>query len=77
LYETYFDSGEAKLLYVYDEDEYAVLAAIKRRIQKLDGCNMCPQGWRDLVNDRDEQNVMTDHDIFRVKRKAAYLDGSR
>jgi hypothetical protein len=75
--ETYFNSTEAAALFApkHAGDLAAgnTLKLVEERIAVLQRVNMHPDGWRDIIADKDKNDGMKAHDIFAVRQKAQFV----
>lgn len=69
---TYWESTDAKKLFGATGDELAT-EAIDRHMSKLLSCNASLHAWKDLVAGSDEENSMTEYQIFDIRFRCEYL----
>ena len=63
--ETYWDSPEAKKLFLGNStDNRSVVDVLRERIQRLQQVNRTQDGWRDLVDKHDVDNLCSAYDVF-------------
>ena len=69
LVETYWDSPEAKKLFLGNvNDERNVVHVLEERIERLQQANKTENGWRDIVAKQDKDNLCTSYDIFIIRQ---------
>jgi hypothetical protein len=67
----YWDSPEAKKLFLgTPTDERSVQEVLKQRIERLQGVNRSPHGWKDLIERHDVDNLCSPHDVFIIRQRA-------
>ena len=74
LTETYWDSPEAKKLFLGDSnDERDVVEVLEQRIEQLQHANKTIDGWRDIIDKHDKDNLCSAHDIFIIRQRCSIL----
>ena len=74
LLETYWDSPEAKKLFLGNStDGRSVIDVLKQRIQRLQQVNRTQDGWRDLVDKHDIDNLCSAYDVFIIRQRCSIL----
>ena len=74
LLETYWDSPEAKKLFFGNStDDRGVVDVLKQRIQRLQQVNRSQDGWRDLIDKHDVDNLCSAYDIFIIRQRCSIL----
>jgi len=74
LVETYWDSPEAKKLFLGDSnDERGVVEVLEQRIERLQQANKTSDGWRDIIDKHDKDNLCTSYDIFIIRQRCSIL----
>ena len=74
LRETYWDSPEAKKLFLGSlTDGRSVVDVLKERIARLQQVNRSQDGWRDLVDKHDVDNLCSAYDIFIIRQRCSIL----
>ena len=69
LVETYWDSPEAKKLFLGDSnDERDVVEVLEQRIERLQQANKTSDGWRDIIDKHDKDNLCTSYDVFIIRQ---------
>jgi len=68
----YWDSKESLNLYG-DGTTKNPKQALSERIRKLTNAYLTVDGYKEIIHDKDEQSLMSDHDIFVVHRKYKYM----
>ena len=72
--ESYWDSPEAKKLFLGDSnDERSVVNVLEQRIEWLQQANRTPDGWRDLIDKHDNNNLCSSYDIFIIRQRCSIL----
>jgi len=70
----YWDSPEAKKLFLgTTTDERSVQEVLKQRIERLQGVNRSPHGWKDLIERHDVDNLCSPHDVFIIRQRCQIL----
>jgi len=70
----YWDSPEAKKLFLGTAtDERSVQEVIKQRIERLQGVNRSPHGWKDLIERHDVDNLCSPNDVFVIRQRCQIL----
>jgi hypothetical protein len=65
LVENYWDSPEAKKLFLGSStDNRSVVDALQQRIERLQQANGTSDGWRDLINKHNIDNLCSSYDMF-------------
>jgi aminoglycoside N3'-acetyltransferase len=68
LEESYWDSPEAKKLFLGSStDGRSVVHILEQRIERLQQVNKSPDGWQDLVDKHDVDNLCSEYDIFIIQ----------
>lgn len=76
---TYWTSGEAKRIFGIanpvdeDEEETPLQEILLKRIKRLKDAFLSPSGWREVIDDRDADNLYSEADQFRLRRACKYL----
>jgi hypothetical protein len=71
---TYWDSPEAKKLFLGDsEDERDVVEVLEQRIERLQQVNRTADGWRDIVDRHDKDNLCSPYDVFIIRQRCSIL----
>ena len=74
LLETYWDSPEAKKLFLGNStDNRSVVDVLRQRIQRLQQVNRTQDGWRDLVDKHDVDNLCSAYDVFIIRQRCCIL----
>jgi hypothetical protein len=74
LVQTYWESPEAKKLFLGDStDERDVVEVLEQRIERLQQVNQTRDGWRDIVDKHDKDNLCSAHDIFILRQRCSIL----
>ena len=72
--ETYWDSLEAKKLFLGNSsDARDVVEVLEERIERLQQVNRTMDGWRDLVDKHDKDNLCSPYDIFICRQRCSIL----
>jgi hypothetical protein len=72
--QSYWDSPEAKKLFLgTSTDERDVVDILQQRIERLQQVNRSPDGWRDLVDKHDVDNLCSPYDIFIIRQRCSIL----
>jgi hypothetical protein len=70
----YFERQEARNLFATKSpDNMPVSAALQNRIDKLKECSSTSDGWRDIVEGGDLDNVLSNHQIDCVRERARFI----
>jgi hypothetical protein len=71
---SYWDSPEAKKLFLgTTTDERSVQEVLKQRIQRLQAVNRSSDGWRDIIERHDVDNLCSPHDVFIIRQRCQIL----
>jgi hypothetical protein len=63
--QTYWDSPEAKKLFLGNSsDDRHVLDVLHKRIERLQQVNRTANGWKDLIDKHDKDNLCSPYNIF-------------
>jgi hypothetical protein len=74
LEQDYFDSPEAKKLFLGDKTSAkSVRDVLENRIAKLQRVNRYGEGWREVVEQHDKDNLCTEHNIYVVRQRCQVL----
>ena len=74
LLETYWDSPEAKKLFLGNStDNRSVVDVLRQRVQRLQQVNRTQDGWRDLVDKHDVDNLCSAYDVFIIRQRCCIL----
>jgi hypothetical protein len=74
LVETYWESPEAKKLFLGDStDERDVVEVLEQRIERLQQVNRTMDGWRDIIDKHDKDNLCSAHDVFIIRQRCSIL----
>jgi Zn-finger protein len=72
--ETYWDSPEAKKLFLGDStDERDVVEVLEQRIERLQQANKTINGWKDIVDKHDIDNLCSYYDVFIIRQRCSIL----
>ena len=72
--QTYWDSSEAKKLFLGSvSDNRNVVEVLQQRIERLQQVNRSVDGWRDLVDKHDKDNLCSAYDIFIIRQRSSIL----
>ncbi len=72
--QTYWDSPEAKKLFLGSVgDNRNVVEVLQQRIERLQQVNRTVDGWRDLVDKHDKDNLCSAYDIFIIRQRSSIL----
>ena len=72
--QTYWDSPEAKKLFLGSASDYRnVVEVLQQRIERLQQVNRTVEGWRDLVDKHDKDNLCSAYDIFIIRQRSSIL----
>ena len=72
--QTYWDSPEAKKLFLGNvSDNRNVVEVLQQRIERLQQVNRTIDGWRDLVDKHDKNNLCSAYDIFIIRQRSSIL----
>ncbi|KAI2506135.1 hypothetical protein MHU86_8270 [Fragilaria crotonensis] len=72
--ESYWDSPEAKKLFLGSStDNRSVVDVLQQRIERLQQVNRSPDGWRDLIDKHDVDNLCSPYDIFIIRQRCSIL----
>jgi hypothetical protein len=72
---TYWESPEAKKLFLghSSTDERDVVEVLEQRIEHLQQVNATQDGWRDIVDKHDRDNLCSSYDIFIIRQRCSIL----
>jgi hypothetical protein len=72
--ETYWDSPEAKKLFLGNpNDDRDVQNVLGERIERLQQANRTVDGWKDMVDKHDKDNLCSSYDIFIIRQRCSIL----
>lgn len=72
--ETYWDSPEAKKLFLGNaNDSRGVVDILEQRIERLQQVNRTVDGWKDVVEKHDKDNLCSSYDIFMIRQRCSIL----
>ena len=72
--ETYWDSPEAKKLFLGNaNDSRDVVSVLEERIDRLQQVNRTADGWRDIIDKHDKDNLCSPYDIFIIRQRCCIL----
>ena len=72
--QTYWDSPEAKKLFLGNStDDRAVVKVLEERIERLQQGNRSINGWKDLIEKHDKDNLCSPYDIFIIRQRCSIL----
>lgn len=72
--ESYWDSPEAKKLFLGSStDDRSVQDVLEQRIERLQQVNRSHDGWRDIVDKHDVDNLCSPYDIFIIRQRCSIL----
>ena len=72
--ETYWDSPEAKKLFLGNpNDSRDVVEVLKQRIDRLQQANRSVEGWKDIVENHDKDNLCSTYDVFIIRQRCSIL----
>ena len=72
--ETYWDSPKAKKLFLGSStDIRSVVDLLQQRIERLQRAKRTSDGWRDLINKHDVDNLCSPYDIFITRQGYSIL----
>jgi hypothetical protein len=71
---TYWESPEAKKLFLgHSTDERDVVDVLQQRIERLQKANRTPDGWREVIDKQDRDNLCSSYDIFFIRQRCSIL----
>ena len=75
LVETYWDSPEAKKLFLGDSNDErdVVEEVLEQRIERLQQANKTIDGWRDIIDKHDKDNLCFPYDVFIIRQRCSIL----
>jgi hypothetical protein len=74
LVQSYWESPEAKKLFLgTSTDVRSVVEILQQRIERLQQVNRSPDGWKDLVDKHDVDNLCSPYDIFIIRQRCSIL----
>ena len=74
LVETYWDSPEAKKLFLGDSnDNRGVVEVLEQRIERLQQANKTIDGWCDIIDKHDKDNLCSPYDVFIIRQRCSIL----
>jgi hypothetical protein len=72
--ETYWDSPEAKKRFLGNiNDEHDIVEALEEWIEWLQQANKAVDGWRDIVDKHDNDNLFSSYDVFIIRQRCSIL----
>ena len=72
--ESYWDSPEAKKIFLGSStDDRSVQDVLEQRIERLQQVNRSHDGWRDIVDKHDVDNLCSPYDIFIIQQRCSIL----
>jgi len=72
--QTYFDSPQAKKLFIGNsKSNDNVVSILEDRIEMLQHVSEYPEGWRDVVDHHDKDNLCSAFDIFVTRQRSQIL----
>ena len=72
--ETYWDSPEAKKLFLGNpNDDRRVEIVLEERIERLQQANRTVDGWKDMVDKHDKDNLCSSYDVFIIRQRCSIL----
>lgn len=72
--ETYWDSPEAKKLFLGNSnDDRRVDKVLEERIERLQQANRTVDGWKDMVDKHDKDNLCSSYDVFIIRQRCSIL----
>ncbi|KAI2500715.1 hypothetical protein MHU86_13743 [Fragilaria crotonensis] len=72
--QTYWDSPEAKKLFLGNSsDDRDVLDVLHKWIKRLQQVNRTADGWKDLIDKHDKDNLCSPYDIFLIRQRCCIL----
>lgn len=72
--ETYWDSPEAKKLFLGNaNDERDVQNVLEQRIERLQQANRTMDGWKDVIDKHDKDNLCSSYDVFIIRQRCSIL----
>jgi hypothetical protein len=72
--ESYWDSPEAKKLFLgSSSDDRSVVEVLQQRIERLQQVNRTSDGWKDLIDKHDIDNLCSPYDIFVIRQRCSIL----
>ena len=72
--ETYWESPEAKKLFLGNpNDSRDVVEVLTQRIERLQQANRSVDGWKDLVENHDKDNLCSSYDVFIIRQRCSIL----
>ena len=70
----YWDSPEAKKLFLGNSnDSRDVVEVLEERIERLQQANRSVNGWKDLVDKHDKDNLCSPYDVFIIRQRCSIL----
>jgi hypothetical protein len=74
LVESYWDSPEAKKLFLgSSSDDRCVIEVLQQHIERLQQVNKTSEGWRDVIDKHDVENLCSPYDIFIIRQRCSIL----
>jgi hypothetical protein len=74
LVESYWESPEAKELFLgRSSDDRSVVEVLQQRIERLQQVNKTSDGWKDLINKLNKDNLCSPSDIFIIRQRCSIL----
>ena len=72
--ETYWDSPETKKLFLGNaNDSRGVVEVLEQRIERLQQANRTVDGWKDVIEKHDKDNLCSSYDIFIIRQRCSIL----
>lgn len=72
--ESYWDSPEAKKLFLGSStNNQRVQDVLEQRIERLQQVNRSPDGWRDIIDNHDVDNLCSPYDVFIIRQRCSIL----
>jgi hypothetical protein len=72
--ESYWESPEAKKLFLGSvNDERNVVEVLEERVERLQQVNRTVDGWKDVVDKHDIDNLCSEYDIFIIRQRCSIL----
>ena len=72
--QTYWDSTEAIRLFLGSASDYRnAVEVLQQRIERLQQVNWTVEGWRDLEDKNDKDNLCSAYDIFIIRQRSSIL----